>query len=190
MLSALLFLGSLRVLLIAFETADWPRILAAGCLTVLVFNDMLATSHTVESESKIKYTLPLMIIDLCNFLFLALAMVVISPSQNLFDVALPKLAGLLGQSSFWLLLTLYWLCLMLWTHISQKALGGQSETIVTWQFSIAGVFCIEWLICLVCMNKVASVGRLIVLLYLTLYMVCLRPLVRRSAMAASGQRYD
>src|ERR1043165_3689813 len=101
-LSALLFIGSLRVLLQAIETQEFSGMATAGCLVVLVFNDMLSTSYTIESGRQISYTLPLMLIDLWNFGLLSLAMIVISPTRNLYDIPLPRLANLLGMSSFWL----------------------------------------------------------------------------------------
>src|SRR5437588_12964092 len=111
-LSALLFVGTVRVLLLGFEALNWPIIFASGCLAVVVFNDMLSTSHQVESRKEVVYEMPLMLIDLVNFLILALAMIVISPKANLFGVDLTRTATFLGHNSFWLLLTIYWLSLM------------------------------------------------------------------------------
>lgn len=180
-LSALLFLGALRVLLLAFEALNWPNVFASGCLTILVFNDMLSTSHTVESEAKIQYTLPLMVIDLWNFLLLALAMIVISPSANLFDVPLPRLAQFLSAHSFWVLLALYWVFLMGWTHISQKGRGGQSRGLLLWQSTVAGIFLAEWLLHIFGLTNAADVGKLLVLVYLVLYLTWIRPQAQQAA---------
>jgi hypothetical protein len=178
-LSALLFLGALRVLLLAFEALNWPDIFASGSLLVLVFNDMLSTSHYVESKAEVRYTLPLMFIDLWNFLLLAMAMIVISPSANLFDVQLPRVAGFLGKHSFWALLALYWVFLMWWTHISRKAIGGQSLRLMLWQSSVAVILFVEWLLHVLGLTRPAALGRPLVLVYLVLYLTWIRRQARQ-----------
>lgn len=177
-LSALLFLGALRVMLLAFDASNWPNVFASGCLVVIVFNDMLSTSHYVESKTEVQYTLPLMLIDLWNFLLLSLAMIVISPGANLFDVQLPQIAGFLGAHSFWVLLMLYWVFLMWWTHISRKATGGQRLKILVWQSTVALIFFAEWLLNVLGLTNIAGVGKPLVLGYLLLYLTWIRQRVR------------
>jgi hypothetical protein len=93
--------------LISIENLVWQDIFALGYFGVIVFNDMLSFSLGVEIKKEIEYTERLMLIDLANFLLLALALVVISPTKNLFDVPLQNVAGYLGRSTFWLLLFFY-----------------------------------------------------------------------------------
>lgn len=182
-LSALLFLGALRVLLLAFENLNWPDVFASGCLVVLVFNDMLSTSHYVESKAEVRYTLSLMLIDLWNFLLLATTMIVLNPSANLFDVPLPRVAGFLGKPSFWLLLALYWAFLMGWTHLSRKARGGQSLRVLLWQSSVAAMFLAEWLLHIFGLTKAAGFGEPLVLGYLLLYLTWIRRKALRTGLS-------
>lgn len=170
-LAALLFLGALRVLLLALDTSNWADVVAAGCLTTLVFNDMLATSNSIESEKQ-PYTYDLMVLDLLNFLLLALATVVINPTKNIFDIPLPTLAGWLGRNSFWLLLTCYWILLIVWTHVAWKPKGQLKMLIL--QSTVWAVFFIEWFVGAMGWNQAAWVGSIVVLIYLVLYLFVIR----------------
>jgi hypothetical protein len=183
-LSALLFVGTLRVLLLGVEASNWSSIFASGCLAVLVFNDMLSTSHEVESRQEVQYEMRLMLIDLVNFLILALAMIVISPKANLFDVDLTRTATLVRHNTFWLLLTVYWISLMGWTLIAKRQHDGQSKLTVFFQSTVAGAFFIEWLATTRGLTGVARVGRPLVLVYLLLYLILIRRLVRRATDAS------
>jgi hypothetical protein len=178
-LSALLFIGALRVLLLAFDDFNLTKVFSAACLAVVVFNDMLSTSHEVESTQSTKYTLPLMIIDLLNFVLLSLGMVVLSPSNNVFGVSLPVIAQRLGAPSFWLLLVLYWLFLMLWTYIACRH-RGQPGTVVAWQFSVPGIFLIQWFLSVCALTGAATFTPGVVLAYLILYLTWIRPRVRKA----------
>ena len=177
-LSALLFLGSLRVLLVAIDTLQWADLFAAGCLTVLVFNDLLSTSHAIECKG-LKYTLPLMLYDLANFVLLALAMIVLNPSKNLFDVDLPKIAAWFGPSAFWLLLALYWAGLIAWTR--RAKIGGNIDDVLLGQLSVAVAFLLQWTISLTTWTIGLRVGPVIVFVYLILYITLIRPRLRRKA---------
>jgi hypothetical protein len=180
-LSALLFLGAVRVLLVSIDSSNWSDAAATGSLVVLVFNDMLSTSHDVESREDIRYTLPLMLIDLWNFLLLAVAMIVISPKKNLFDVELHRISSALGAHSYWLLLALYWVSLMVWTAIAERQRNGQVWNAVLWQGSVVAVLLIEWVLSVVG-TRVAICGGPITLAYLVLYLVWLRPSLRAEAL--------
>lgn len=179
-LSALLFLGGLRTLLLALEALNWPIIFASGCLTILVFNDMLSTSYQVESAQGVKYTLPLMLIDLLNFLLLAVALIVINPAKNLFDVQLTGIATFLGPPSFWLLVLIYWLMLMVWTAIS-KISANQKKGALWWQFSVAAVFFVEWFLHLLDFRTLIPIVNVIVFSYLALYVSVIRLLRHASS---------
>lgn len=169
-LSALLFLGSLRVLLLAIEAGNWRGIFTAGCLVVIVFNDMLSTSNVVESIKETAYTLPLMLIDLVNFMLLALGTVILSPKKNLFDIEVPRISAALGAASFWLLLVLYWLLLMLWTRISCVP-KKQERKVVLRQWTVVIAFAVMWLLYLLGCTGITTPATLVVLVYLILYLV-------------------
>jgi len=180
-LSALLFIGALRVLLISIENVVWHDIFASGCFAMIVFNDMLSFSVEVEIKEEIEYTARLMLIDLANFLLLALALVVMSPGKNLFDVPLPNIAGHLGSSTFWLLLLVYWLLLMLWTYLGR---GVQHRYLVIGRLAVVAVFLIRWLLALQTTDRAAlynGIAFACILMYLTV----IRPNLRAKYM----QRY-
>ena len=155
-----------------------PDILTAGCLAVLVFNDMLSTSHMVESKKEVRYGTLLMLIDLCNFLLLATAMIVISPTANLFEVSLTRIAGILKPPSFWFCLAAYWVLLMVWTHNYQKQFKGQMRVVRGWQATVALVLFAEWLLHVVGLTDIADAGSFVTLTYLMLYLTCIRPFIR------------
>jgi len=177
-LSALLFIGGLRVLLISFENANWQNIFASGCLAVIIFNDMLSTSHQIESKKEIEYSGWLMLIDLANFLLLALALVIVSPAQNLFDEPLPNVALYFGSPTFWLFLLLYWLLLMIWTAVSRHKTGGQKEALVLGQLTVAVVFLIRWLLSLWQTTNWVTTFNAIAFVYLVIYLIAIRPILR------------
>jgi hypothetical protein len=181
-LSALLFLGSLRVFLLTVEYSNWSGAIAGACLSILVFNDMLSTSHDIESQHQISYSMPLMLIDLLNFQFLALATVILSPSANLFQASFFRIANSLGKSTFWLLLMLYWVFLMLWTHISRRPRGGQSTKRILAQSTVALAFGIEWFLSACGKMEPARIGRLVVLIYLLFYLTVIREYIRKANM--------
>lgn len=179
-LSALLFLGSLRILLLALEGSHWSDAMTSGCLTVLVFNDMLSTSHSIETEKR-EYSMHLMLLDLVNFLLLAFATIVISPSKNLFDISLPRLAALLGPGSFWLLLLFYWLLLIWWTHAAWAPKSSHRRRILIAQGSVAAAFFVEWILHFGGWQTAAVVGHAVVLIYLFIYLPFIRPAVWEGA---------
>lgn len=156
----------------------------AATLSVLVFNDMLSTSHTIECEQEIKYGMELMLIDLTNFLLLALALIIISPQTNLFDVPLARIATRVNWS-FWLLLTAYWLLLIWWTHIWQKRAGQPIRTRVL-QFTVAMAFFLEWAIVILLPGEIANIGRVVVLAYLVVYLCVIRQWARTKRAKRAG----
>ena len=174
-LSALLFIGALRAWLISIENLNWQDIFALGCFAMIVFNDMLSFSRDVEIKREIQYTTWLMLIDLANFLLLALALVVISPTKNLFDVQLPNVAGYLGRSTFWLLLLLYWLFLMLWTALGR---GRQPNPRIMGQSTVAAVFLIRWLLSRCEATDRAQLYNGFVFGYILIYLTVIRTILR------------
>ena len=174
-LSALLFIGALRAWLISIENLIWQDIFALGCFAVIVFNEMLSFSLGVEIKKEVEYTTGLMLLDLANFLLLALALVVISPTKNLFDVPLPNIAGYLGRSTFWLLLLLYWLLLMLWTFLGR---GRPALPRVIGQLTVAAIFLIRWLLSGSETTEQAQLYNAIVFAYILIYLAVIRRILR------------
>ncbi len=175
-LSALLFIGALRVLLVSIEAGNWQEIWASGCFAMIVFNEMLMFSLAVEINKEVEYKARLMLIDLVNFLLLALALVGMSPDKNLFDVRLPNLAGHLDGATFWFLLMLYWFLLMLWTYLGRGA-GFQHKYLVIARVMIGVVFLIRWLLAWQTTDHAALYNG-IAFACIFLYLTSIRPILR------------
>lgn len=175
-LSALLFIGALRVLLLSIENGNWQEIFASGCFATIVFNDMLMFSLAVEINEEVEYNARLMLIDLANFLLLALALLGMSPAKNLFDVPLPNLASHLGGSVFWLLLSLYWFLLMLWTYHG-RGRGFQHRYLVIARVMVGVVFLIRWVLAWLTIDR-ATLFNGIVFACVFLYLTLIRPTLR------------
>ena len=131
-ISALIFFGAFQQLLIAIAADDAAHLLMAATLAVLVFNDAVYTSHVVEGDKTVTYTLPLMLNDLLNFCLLAGAIAVLNPTQNVFEVNLSSLfgetdddeLGRLSETWFWLILGVYWISILFWTWRAGKYQAG------------------------------------------------------------------
>ena len=174
-LSALLFIGALRVLLVSIENVNWQAIFASGCYAMIVFNDMLMFSIAVEINKEIKYTARLMLIDLANVLLLALALVGMSPDKNLFDVQLPNLATYFDGAAFWGLLCLYWVLVMAWTHYARR--GKQHDHLVTARVGVLMVFLIRLLLASLTTDYATLLNGL-TFAYIFLYLIWIRRYLR------------
>jgi len=85
----------------------------------LIFNDALYTSHELESM-QIPYLIQMKLIDLVNFLLLAMAIVMIDPLENQLGV---KSTSELKYREFffWSLLTTYWALTIAWNRFEGLA---------------------------------------------------------------------
>lgn len=173
-LSALLFIGALRVLLVSIENGNWQAIFASGCYAMIVFNDMLMFSIAVEINKEVEYKARLMLIDLANFLLLALALLGMSPAKNLFDVPLPNLASYLDGAAFWFLLCLYWVLVMAWTHYGRP---GQHHHLVTTRAIVLVVFLFRLLLALLTTDY-ATLLNGFTFACIFLYLIWIRPKLR------------
>jgi hypothetical protein len=117
--SGILFLGACQTLLRTIGLSSfWP----AATLAVVIFNDSINTSETIEREDnprRAPYTVWMKLLDLLAFMLVGLALMAIDLVRNPFGVdvnlTLPSLAA---SSVFWLLLTAYWICLILWNFMA------------------------------------------------------------------------
>jgi hypothetical protein len=113
----ILFLGACRQLLLL--AADTSRLWMAATVAVLIFNDVVNTSHVLEGSNAKPYSIGMKLIDLTNFLILSLALIALSPAENPFGVAIPaKITELLTLRAFWLLLVVYWCLAVLWNQFA------------------------------------------------------------------------
>jgi len=89
----------------------------AATMTLLIFNDILYTSHEIEL-SNIFYSVPMKIVDLFNFLILATAIIVLDPVDNILYVkrrtVLPKIKK---ETKFWILICIFWILSLVWDHL-------------------------------------------------------------------------
>lgn len=118
-LAGVLFLGAFQQFLQGLANADMDNLVMSMALLFVVFNDAIYTSHMIEGEKRAEYRLPLMLIDLLNFVLLAWALVELNPNSNIFNVNMNKQgsllsAGFLGEGTFWLIISCSWLCGMCW----------------------------------------------------------------------------
>jgi len=174
--SAVLFLGAFQQLLLAAESSHVPRIIMASTLALLVFNDAVFTSHTVEGARQVNYRLSMMLIDLLNFLLLAVAIVVINPLQNPFSVAVVQLGPWLNEPCFWMLVAAYWLLVLLWSRLAGWYGPSYPRWLLVCAFLISILFFLEALVANGGDSTLNSAGRWIAGGYLALYILVVRPL--------------
>jgi hypothetical protein len=174
-ISGLLFLGAFRQLLVAIDLASLSQGLMASALAILVFNDAVYTSHVVEGEGIVAYKLNLMLVDLANFLLLALAMATINPSNNVFGVGATRVNGFLGDSGFWILLALYWVGVMVWTWLSGLYRQRHSRLLLSASAAIPVLFMLTALVGKWGSGPVFTTTELLSVIYILTYIALLRP---------------
>ena len=117
--SGILFLGACQMLLRTLWTPSfWP----AATLAIIVFNDSVNTSETIERQTDAAvYTIDMKLLDLVCFGLIGLALMAIDPVRNPFDVDVSNtLPSLRTPSVFWLLLFAYWICLIIWNYRAKQ----------------------------------------------------------------------
>jgi hypothetical protein len=120
----LLFIGAFREVIYALgEGPDWRLFCLTATLSVLVFSDTIFTTVVIE-EKKYEYSIRMKLLDLCSFILLSFAVVVLNPAKNdMFEVdvtnVLETLVGGTGlqEALFWGLLTLYMANLAIWNNL-------------------------------------------------------------------------
>jgi len=179
--SAVIFLGAFRELLTALQSSNSAAIARSSVLALLVFNDAIYTSWTIETRQK-RYGPNLMLIDLINFLIFAAALISLNSTQNnIFQLDLTGFASWLNESRFWLLLAVYWGLIMWWTYRA----GVYSEPkypkwLVKWAALTGILFLIQSLLVAVFGGVVAYTGTLIATIYPFAYILGIRNYVLRS----------
>lgn len=182
-ISAVLFLGAFRELLASIQIGDRSALMRAAVLALLVFNDAIYTSWTIETRNK-KYGPSLMLIDLINFTLLAGALIFLNPTaNNIFQLELTSFKQWLTESMFWLLLGVYWILILLWTW---KA-GVYSEPnyprwLIKWAALIAVLFFLESLLVAVLPGPISNMGRLLAAAYPAIYILGLRNYTLRAGL--------
>lgn len=125
----ILFLGAVReVFRVISVDKGWgfwvsPSFWMAATLTLIIFNDVVCTTHILEPSSNQKervYTFSMKLLDLFSFILLCGALVVLSPSDNSFSInASAHVSKDLQELLFWLLLTTYWIVVLVWNAIGK-----------------------------------------------------------------------
>lgn len=118
----ILFLGAVREIFVSLALPPGQRWLA-GChaviLTLLIFSDVVYTSHAIEELRK-GYGVGMKLLDLLNFIILTLALLTLNPTQN--NMLQLSVESVYRDNTwipaphalFWFLITLYWIGLTLW----------------------------------------------------------------------------
>lgn len=176
-ISALLFIGAFRQLLVAFDSASVPQIFMAGTLAILVFNDAVFISNAIECEKTVSYKLNLMLIDLANFVLLAIAMITINPTDNAFGVSVTRLTYFSTETLFWLFLGIYWLLVMLWTYRSGLYQPKYPRMLLIAAMLIAVIFFIQSILAIQATSGAAIFGRIVAFGYTLLYIAAIRPII-------------
>ncbi len=141
--SAVIFLGAFRELALAFDAMQWGRIWIAASIVAIVINDMVSFSHWVEGDAKVPYNWKLMLLDLLNFAFVGFSLLAMNPSESFLSTKLTGTLSAVPEYVIWLLLGLYWLCLMLWTKVALKA---QTAKRVKFSLLVAVFFLAQFLL--------------------------------------------
>jgi hypothetical protein len=125
----------------------------------------------VESERSVDYNWKLMLLDLLNFVLLALALIALNPTDNLFNLKLQRLGTVLSEAWFWGLLGSYWILLIVWSLVANTlALTGSRRALMS--VFVATAFLAECLlVALGAAPWLVSTGRVLVSLYLAVFFV-------------------
>jgi hypothetical protein len=116
-ISGILFLGACKAFLAAL--GSW-LMLPTALLALTILNESVITSELIERTDKpVEYSLGMKLLDFTTFLVLAWALLVVSPVKNAFDIDVSaSLVGAGSPRAFWLLLSTYWVLMLLWNHVS------------------------------------------------------------------------
>lgn len=115
----ILFLASTREIVLALASQSPAQsIWEPVTLAILIFSDVIYTSHTME-ELRRPYTVWMKLIDLAIFCVLTTALLSINPSNgNFLQVdASNVLPALTTHGCFWGLIATYWIMLMVWCWV-------------------------------------------------------------------------
>lgn len=145
----LLFLASVREVIseLIFPAGMFCE---AVFLTLLIFSDVVYTSHVIE-ERKIFYNVFMKLIDLLNFLLLLAALCILNPSEenhNLIQLDLPTMPVWI----FWLIITVYWFFLIIWmseakVHPTPNKIKRAIKSFcpgIRQEFQIGFIFLVNW----------------------------------------------
>ena len=185
-ISALLFVGAFRELLLALQAGALPQLWRASLLALLVFNDAIYTSWVVETRQQ-KYGPTLMSLDLINFMILSAALVFLNHSStNVFSLDLERFAGAwLTEIRFWLLLAVYWSLIMWWTsRAGVYKLPKYPKWLIKWSLLIIALFVLQAVVLAIfgsaSVSAVSHVGSFIAALYTAVYILGVRNYYLRS----------
>ena len=114
----ILFLGAVKTMVMRVIAWNPPLFLEAATLCLLVFSDVIFTSHMIE-ELKKPYKVWMKMTDLLSFLLLTGAALATNPgAENLLGIdASKRLTEQYREPVFWGLISLYMFCLFLWNAL-------------------------------------------------------------------------
>lgn len=114
-ISAILFFGACQAFLASLGTSN---VWYAVALLVTILSEAVSTSELTERlNNPIEYKLELKLLDFMSFGILVWALLTLASTKNSFAVDVCKsLWGAGRPSVFWLLLSIYWLAMILWNR--------------------------------------------------------------------------
>ncbi len=113
-LFSVLFLAACREAFQTFPDINKAPFKLAATVSLLIFNDILYTSHEIELDN-IFYSIPMKIVDLFNFLILATAIILLNPNDNILFVKRKEiLSEKQRETWFWCLICAYWILALVW----------------------------------------------------------------------------
>ena len=184
-LFAILFLGAFRELIRAFGESNWPDFWMAATLTVVIFNDVLYTSHFIELKPA-DYTIVMKINDLIGFLLLSVALLALAPSkENIFGAdAGDWFKALPPVRVFWGILSCYWLTVIAW-NLSAGYYAGKHRI----SLGIHSAFLLAFLAMLLAsfqprMLWINTHGSMIIFALLTFWACVFKPILFRQSESA------
>lgn len=117
-ISGILFLGACQVFLRNLgDPLMWP----SAALMITILNEAVMTSELIETNGphRVDYSLKMKLLDFVTFLILSSALLVLSPSQNVFEVQFQAENNpLVSPRLFWGLLSAYWLLMLVWNWVA------------------------------------------------------------------------
>jgi hypothetical protein len=121
----ILFVSVCREILQAFFERKWLTLSLASTVALLIFNDVIYTSHGIDQMGRF-YTIQMKLVDLLLFILLAMSIVLLDPQNNLLGakVDLDYLHGR-QEALLWGLLSLYWILGLVWDWLGDRYKGLQ-----------------------------------------------------------------
>jgi hypothetical protein len=185
-LFAILFLGAFRELIRSFGVSDWPGVWMAATLTMVIFNDVLYTSHFMEEEH-CGYTIPMKVADVLSFVMLSIAVLALQPSEhNVFEADPGAWVRSLPRAPvFWGVLVLYWVTTIAWNLFGRFYSGQHVNIHIHW--AMLGCLSAIFVLSLLAIPWADVIGSCVLFVLFSFYTCVLKPLIFAKKKVPSGE---